>query len=94
MWKKICLLMISLLIILKAEVLIIFFGFIYLLEILSVILQVWYFKKTKGKRIFKMSPIHHHFELCGLTEIQINLLFCFINLIMSSIGLFIGVKVL
>lgn len=87
-------LMISLLIILKAEVLIVFFGFIYLLEILSVILQVWYFKKTKGKRIFKMSPIHHHFELCGLTEIQINLLFCFINLIMSSIGLFIGVKVL
>lgn len=40
-------------------------GLIYLVEVLSVIIQVTYFKKTHGKRIFKMAPIHHHFELCG-----------------------------
>ena len=43
-------------------------GFIYLAEVLSVILQVGYFKMTGGKRIFKMAPIHHHFELCGWSE--------------------------
>ena len=40
-------------------------GLIYLVEVLSVMIQVTYFKKTGGKRIFKMAPIHHHFELCG-----------------------------
>ena len=40
-------------------------GLIYLVEVLSVIIQVTYFKKTGGKRIFKMAPIHHHFEMCG-----------------------------
>ena len=40
-------------------------GLIYLIEVLSVMIQVTYFKKTGGKRIFKMAPIHHHFELCG-----------------------------
>ncbi len=43
-------------------------GLIYLVEVLSVIIQVTYFKKTGGKRIFKMAPIHHHFELCGWSE--------------------------
>ena len=43
-------------------------GFIYLAEVISVILQVTYFKKTGGKRLFKMAPIHHHFELCGWSE--------------------------
>ena len=38
---------------------------IYLVEVLSVMIQVTYFKKTGGKRFFKMAPIHHHFELCG-----------------------------
>ena len=40
-------------------------GFIYLVEVLSVIIQVTYFKATHGKRFFKMAPIHHHFEKCG-----------------------------
>ena len=40
-------------------------GLIYVVEVLSVVLQVSYFKMTHGKRIFKMAPIHHHFELCG-----------------------------
>ena len=43
-------------------------GLIYLVEVLSVIIQVTYFKKTGGKRFFKMAPIHHHFELGGWSE--------------------------
>ncbi len=46
-------------------------GIIYIAEILSVVLQVLYFKATGGKRLFKMSPIHHHFEMCGWSEIKI-----------------------
>ena len=46
----------------------IFVGVIYIAETLSVIIQVAYFKATHGKRFFKMSPLHHHFELCGWNE--------------------------
>ena len=46
-------------------------GLIYLIEVLSVMIQVTYFKKTGGKRIFKMAPIHHHFELCGWSETRV-----------------------
>ena len=52
---------------------IVIIGLIYLVEVLSVILQVGYFKLTHGKRIFKMAPIHHHFELCGYSETQAGL---------------------
>ena len=52
-------------------VLIIPVGIIYLCEILSVVIQVTYFKLTHGKRIFKMTPIHHHFEMCGWSEVKI-----------------------
>ncbi len=60
-------------------------GLLYMLEAASVIIQVGYFKLTKriygeGKRIFRMSPIHHHFEMLGLTEIKIVALFCFVAL--------------
>ena len=47
----------------------------YLCEILSVVLQVTDFKATHGKRLFKMSPIHHHFEMCGWSEVKICLVF-------------------
>jgi len=50
-------------------------GFVYIVETLSVILQVAYFKLTHGKRIFKMAPIHHHFEMCGWKEVKIVLVF-------------------
>ncbi len=50
-------------------------GFVYIIETLSVILQVAYFKITHGKRIFKMAPIHHHFEMCGWKEEKIVLVF-------------------
>lgn len=60
-------------------------GFIYFLESISVILQVSSFKLFK-KRIFKMSPIHHHFELCGWKETKVVLLFYIITLVMSFVG--------
>ena len=85
-------LMCSILIYLKMEMLIIFFGAIYIIEILSVILQVWFFKRTKGERIFKMTPLHHHFELINFSEYQIVFLFSAFNLIMCIIGIMIGVK--
>lgn len=55
-------------------------GIVYLLEAFSVILQVLYFKKT-GKRLFKMSPIHHHFEKCGWSEVKICIVFSLVTLI-------------
>ena len=54
-------------------------GVIYICEILSVVLQVLYFKATHGKRLFKMSPIHHHFEMCGWSEVKICFVFSFIT---------------
>ena len=53
----------------------IFAGFVYLMETLSDIIQITYFKLTHGKRIFKMAPIHHHFEMCGWKEEKIVLVF-------------------
>ena len=54
-------------------------GIVYIIETLSVILQVGYFKLTHGKRLFKMSPIHHHFEMCGWKEVKIVLVFTAIS---------------
>ena len=65
-------------------------GIIYLCETLSVILQVTYFKLTHGKRIFKMTPIHHHFELCGWKEEKIVFVFTAITLIMCVLA-YLGV---
>lgn len=77
-------------IILHKEVAFIFIGLVYILETLSVIIQVAYFKKT-GKRIFKMSPLHHHFELSGYGEVKTVYLFVIIALISSGVGYFLGV---
>lgn len=73
-------------ILLKCELLLILFGIVYVIEALSVIIQVYYYKKTKGKRIFKMTPFHHHLELSGCNDIMINIIFFLI----SSIGVIIG----
>lgn len=62
-------------------------GLIYLIEVLSVIMQVTYFKATHGKRIFKMAPIHHHFELCGWSETRVVAVFSVVTAIMCLIGL-------
>ncbi len=56
-------------------VLLIIIALPYLIEMLSVVLQVTYFKLTHGKRLFKMSPIHHHFEMCGWSEVKIVIVF-------------------
>ena len=61
-------------------------GFVYICETMSVILQVGYFKLTHGKRLFKMSPIHHHFEMCGWKEEKIVLTFAAVSALMSLIA--------
>ncbi|MDR2749351.1 MAG: phospho-N-acetylmuramoyl-pentapeptide-transferase [Clostridiales bacterium] len=63
---------------------------VYLIEVLSVILQVGYFKLTHGKRIFKMAPIHHHFEKCGMKETQVVAMFYIVTAILCLIGYLAG----
>ena len=62
-------------------------GLIYMVEVLSVIIQVTYFKATHGKRFFKMAPIHHHFELCGWSETRVVAVFSIITAVMCLIAL-------
>ena len=63
-------------------------GLIYVLEALSVIIQVTYFRKTGGKRFFRMAPLHHHFELGGLKETQVVTRFCLFTLVFTVIAYF------
>lgn len=69
-----------------------FVGIIYIIETLSDILQVGYFKLTHGKRIFKMAPIHHHFEKCGWSEIKIWVVFVGLTAIMSVLA-YLGIRI-
>lgn len=62
-------------------------GFIYVIEVLSDILQVSYFKVTGGKRIFKMAPIHHHFELCGWSETRVVAVFSIVTALLCLVAL-------
>ena len=62
-------------------------GLIYWIEILSVMIQVVYFKKTGGKRFFRMAPIHHHFELCGWSETRVVAVFSIITALLCLIAL-------
>ena len=73
---------------LNMPLILILVGFVYICETLSVILQVLYFKATHGKRLFKMSPIHHHFEMCGWKEEKIVLTFTAVSAIMCIIAWF------
>ena len=61
-------------------------GIIYICEILSVVLQVSYFKATHGKRIFKMAPIHHHFEMCGWSEVKICVVFSVVTIVFGVLS--------
>lgn len=63
-------------------------GFVYIVETLSDIIQIAYFKATHGKRIFKMAPIHHHFEMCGWKEVKIVLVFSFVSALMCVVAWF------
>jgi phospho-N-acetylmuramoyl-pentapeptide-transferase len=71
----------------KHEIVLGIIGGLFVIEALSVIIQVYYFKFTKGKRIFKMAPIHHHFEKCGWSETTIVIRFWIIAVIFALIGL-------
>ena len=71
---------------LEMPLILILVGFVYICETLSVILQVGYFKLTHGKRLFKMSPIHHHFELCGWKEEKIVLTFAGVSAVMCILA--------
>ncbi len=62
-------------------------GVVYITEILSVVIQVVYFKATGGKRLFKMSPIHHHFEMCGWSEIKICGVFSVVTVLFGILAL-------
>jgi len=63
-------------------------GFVYICETMSVILQVGYFKLTHGKRLFKMSPIHHHFEMCGWKEEKVVIVFASVSAVMCILAWF------
>ena len=73
---------------LEMPLILILVGFVYICETLSVILQVSYFKLTHGKRIFKMAPIHHHFEMCGWKEEKIVLSFAAVSAVMCILAWF------
>ena len=60
---------------------------IYWVEILSVMIQVTYFKMTGGKRIFRMAPIHHHFELGGWSETRVVAVFSIVTALLCLVGL-------
>ena len=61
-------------------------GFVYIVETVSDIIQVFYFKATHGKRFFKMAPIHHHFEMCGWKEVKIVLVFSGVSALMCLLA--------
>ena len=70
----------------NSPLLIVIVGFIYLAEALSVMIQVTYFKLTNGKRIFKMAPLHHHFEQCGWPETRVVFIFWIATVVLCWIG--------
>ncbi|MEG0695264.1 MAG: phospho-N-acetylmuramoyl-pentapeptide-transferase [Erysipelotrichaceae bacterium] len=76
--------------VLKQELLLLVIGGVFLAEMLSVVIQVTYFKKTR-KRIFKMAPLHHHFELSGYKETQVVMMFYSVAVILAIVGLILGV---
>ncbi|MBR2455363.1 MAG: phospho-N-acetylmuramoyl-pentapeptide-transferase [Clostridia bacterium] len=68
-------------------IILVLFGIIYVIEAMSDVLQIGYFKATHGKRIFKMAPIHHHFEMCGWKERKIVTIFSLVNMLGCAVGL-------
>jgi phospho-N-acetylmuramoyl-pentapeptide-transferase len=76
---------------LRAPLFILLVGIIYLAEVLSVMIQVGYFKISGGKRVFKMAPLHHHFELMGWPETKVVTVFYIVTAIMCLIG-FLGIR--
>jgi phospho-N-acetylmuramoyl-pentapeptide-transferase len=71
----------------KQEVVLVLVGGIFVVETLSVIFQVAYFKITKGRRIFRMAPLHHHFELKGWPESKVTVRFWIIAIILALLSI-------
>ena len=76
--------------ILKQELLLVVIGGVFVMELLSVVIQVTSYKATK-KRVFRMAPLHHHFELGGMKETQVVLMFWSIGVVLAALGLWLGV---
>ena len=74
--------------IMNSPLIVLVYGFVFVIEALSDMIQVGYYKISKGKRIFKMAPLHHHFEKSGFSEMQIVALFTSVNLIFCLLALF------
>lgn len=72
---------------LKLELYLPIIALVYFVEVLSVIIQVLYFKATHGKRIFRMAPIHHHFELGGWSEAKVVGVFTIVTVVLCAIAL-------
>jgi phospho-N-acetylmuramoyl-pentapeptide-transferase len=70
------------------EVLVLIAGFVYVAEMLSSLLQIVYFKLTHGKRLFKMAPLHHHFEKCGWNEVTIVIVFSAVSALLCVLAYF------
>ena len=79
--------MVGIAVVLRIEFLLLLISFTCVMSSVSVIMQRVYFRLTHGKRIFKMSPIHHHFELCGMKETQIVLMYGAVTIILSVIAI-------
>ena len=77
----------------KMEIILVIIGGVFVIETLSVIIQVISFKTT-GKRVFKMSPLHHHFELLGWSEWRVVTTFWALGIIFAGLGIFIGVNMI
>ncbi len=75
----------------KFEILLILIGEVFVAETLSVIIQVISFKTT-GKRVFKMSPVHHHFELCNWSEKKIVVVFALTSALLCAIAVILNIK--
>jgi phospho-N-acetylmuramoyl-pentapeptide-transferase len=69
----------------KQELILVLLGGIFVVEALSVLIQISYFKRTK-KRIFKMAPIHHHFEMLGLSETKVTIRFWIVGIILAILS--------
>ena len=74
-------------VIVKHEILLAVVGGVFVIEALSVMIQVAYYRKTGGKRFFKMAPIHHHFEQCGWPETRVVIRFWIAALALAVLGL-------
>lgn len=76
----------------KNPLIVVVFGIVYIIETASVILQVGYFKLTHGKRLFKMSPIHHHFEQCGWSEVKIVVVASLVTAAAAVLSIIFGLR--